>query len=73
MAYYRLYFLDGAGAHIRSFAQFEAASDRDAVAAAEAQRTSAAMELWCERRKVRRWEPLWPAGASRGLGAQLPT
>lgn len=72
MAYYRLYFMDGLGAHIRSFEQFEAASDAEALAAAAAQRSATAMELWCERRKVMRWEALWPQPPRQAPAAHVP-
>jgi hypothetical protein len=45
MAYYRLYFFDGAGGHITGVAEFEAHSDPAAIAAAEATRGIAPMEL----------------------------
>ena len=56
MAYYRLYFLDGSGTHITGFTEFEAETDEAAIGTADAVRRTLAMELWCERRKVRRWE-----------------
>lgn len=58
MAYYRLYFLDGIDRRITSFNELEAASDAEALAAAERRRGPAGMELWCEGRKVRHWRPL---------------
>ena len=61
MAYYRLYFLDGLSRRIIGFDELEAVTDADALAAAEQRRGWAAMELWCEGRKVRQWEPLAPA------------
>jgi DNA-binding transcriptional regulator YiaG len=57
MAYYRLYFLDGSS-HIEHFREFEAITDAAAVAQSEQWRAANAMELWCERRKVKRWEAL---------------
>lgn len=71
MAYYRLYFLDGDDRRITGFDEFEAATDVGALAAAEARRGPAAMELWCEGRKVRYWEPLEPALPSRWSAARL--
>jgi len=65
MGYYRLYFLDGYDRRITDFDEFEAATDLCAIAAAESRRRMAAMELWCEDRKVRHWEPLGLAPPSR--------
>lgn len=72
MGYYRLYFLDGDHRRITGFDEFEAATDVGALAAAEQRRGPAAMELWCEGRKVRHWGPLeaalrprWSAGSLR--------
>jgi hypothetical protein len=58
MAYYRLYFLDGLNRRITGFEEFVAATDASALVAAENRRRLVAMELWCEGRKVRQWEPL---------------
>jgi hypothetical protein len=55
MAYYRLYLMDGLGGHVASFVEIEAESDSAAVDKAEAHRGHAAMELWCGRKKVKRW------------------
>ncbi|HXH53686.1 MAG TPA: hypothetical protein VNH53_09710 [Sphingomicrobium sp.] len=66
MAYYRLYFFDGAGGHITGVAEFEAHSDPAAIAAAEATRGIAPMELWCAERPVRRWAALPAAAVRRG-------
>ena len=72
MAYYRLYVLDGLSRRIIGFDEVEAATDAEALATAERRRGPAAMELWCEGRKVRQWEPLapalprrWPMGDAR--------
>lgn len=58
MAYYRLYFLDGASGRIREFREFEAAGDFAALARAQSWRGPAPMELWCLGRMVRRWQPV---------------
>jgi len=55
MAYYRLYFMDGLSGHVTSFIEIEANTDSDAVGRAETHRGHVAMELWCGRKKVKRW------------------
>ena len=55
MAYYRLYMMDGLTGHVTSFIEIEAGTDAEAVGRAEAQRAHVAMELWCGRKKVKRW------------------
>jgi len=55
MAYYRLYFMDGLGGHVTSFVELDADSEADAIARAEAHRSTVAMELWCGRKKVKHW------------------
>lgn len=73
MAYYRLYFLDGFDRRITGFDEFEAATDASALAIADDRRRMVAMELWCEGRKVRHWEPLGierPHGLPRAWQAQ---
>ena len=56
MAYYRLYFLDGAKDRIHEFREFEVDDDLAALAQASVWRSVTPMELWCGGRKVRRWE-----------------
>ena len=55
MAYYRLYLMDGSSGHVTSFIEIEAATETDALTQAETHRAHVAMELWCGRRKVKRW------------------
>jgi hypothetical protein len=55
MAYYRLYFLDGAQ-RIEHFREFELADDALATRQAAEWRCTMAMELWCGPRMVRRWD-----------------
>lgn len=55
MAYYRLYLMDGLSGHVTSFIEIEAKTDADAVRRAETHRGQVAMELWCGRKKVKRW------------------
>ena len=57
MAYYRLYFMDGLGGHVTSFHEIDAETEAEAIAHAEAHRGKVAMELWCGRKKVKRWQP----------------
>jgi hypothetical protein len=61
MAYYRLYFLDGFSGHIDHVRAFEARDDAAAVADASKWRGFAAMELWSNDRKIRRWEAVYRA------------
>ena len=58
MSYYRLYFMDTYSGHIERFEEFEAADDGEATAFAESKQGTLAVELWCSRRKVTRFEPL---------------
>jgi hypothetical protein len=55
VAYYRVYFLDGLSGHIKTFREFEASDDADAIMIAEGWRESQAMELWEKDRKVQSW------------------
>jgi hypothetical protein len=67
VAYYRLYFLDGSN-RIEQFREFEAITDLVAIAQADEWRDRGAMELWSEKRKVRRWAALQPsAEAAAGV------
>lgn len=56
MSYYRLYFMNTFNGHIERFEEVESAQDVDAVARALDQQGPLAMELWCEHRKVARFE-----------------
>ena len=56
MSYYRLYHLDPATSSIIRFDEFEASDDGAAEALAETKLRSSPMELWQERRKVRRFD-----------------
>ena len=58
MGYYRLYFMDPRSGHISAFESIEAESDEAALAAAEKHRGGHALELWCQGRKVQRFEPV---------------
>jgi len=55
MAYYRLYLMDGSSCHVTSFIEIEAATEADAISRAENHPVNVAMELWCGRKKVKRW------------------
>ncbi|HET7816558.1 MAG TPA: hypothetical protein VFK58_03155 [Sphingomicrobium sp.] len=63
MAYYRLYFFDGAGGRIQEFREFEAEDDLAAGRKAIAWRGIGPMELWSGQRKVDRWDGLRPVRA----------
>jgi hypothetical protein len=56
MAYYRLYFLDPRTDRIDRVAELVATDDVEAIRLAGAQTGSDAMELWCETRKICRFE-----------------
>ena len=51
MPYYRLYLFDAAG-HIRSFVDFDCATDGKAIELARQHRHTHAMELWEHNRRV---------------------
>ena len=55
MAYYRLFLMDGSSGHVTSFIEIDAATEADAISRAEDHLAHVAMELWCGRRKVKRW------------------
>ena len=56
MSYYRLYFLHRFSGHIVRFAEFEAPDDGAALALAAEHEGDQPLELWCEHRKVKRFE-----------------
>ena len=56
MSYYRLYFLHTFSGHIERFQEMEAERDEEAIERALDQQGSLAMELWCQHRKVARFE-----------------
>lgn len=56
MAYYRLYFMDPRSGHIIAFEPIEVAGDEAAIAHAEKHVGWQPLELWCEGRKVHRFE-----------------
>ena len=58
MSYYRLYFMSTFNGHIERFEEFEANEDADAIARGLDQQGPLALELWCQHRKVARFEPL---------------
>ena len=55
MAYYRLYLVSQTGDHFVGFEEIEAADDVEAVRLAESQCGAHALELWCGKRKVKRF------------------
>lgn len=64
MTYYRLYFMDGLSGHVTSFVELDAEGDEQAILQSETHRGQVAMELWCRRRKVKRWPPNFSAQLS---------
>ena len=58
MSYYRLYFMNTFNGHIERFEEFEADEDADGIARGLDQQGPLALELWCQHRKVARFEPL---------------
>ena len=52
--------MDSLSGHVESFVELEAVDDDAAVSQAGAHRGRVAMELWCGRRKVKRWPPNFP-------------
>lgn len=56
MTYYRLYFMSRASGHIERFEQIDAVDDVAAVRIARKQTDQQPMELWCQGRKVKRFE-----------------
>lgn len=63
---YRLYRLDRFTGHIVGVEEFHAGSDVDAVHTIENRPRTEAMELWQERRKIRRFD------AAPDIGAPTP-
>ena len=61
MAFYRLYFFNGA-AHIDRVHEVEAEHDAEAIRLSELWREGRSMELWQRNRLVKRWDPLPPQG-----------
>ena len=61
VAYYRLYFLDPHSGHIAAFEAIEAEDDARALTVAENRLGWQPLELWCQGRKVQRFEAEEPA------------
>jgi hypothetical protein len=57
MPSYRLYFMADNG-HIERLHEFEANDDSIAIGEAEQRRDVGPMELWCNARKVKRWDSI---------------
>ena len=57
MLYYRLYFMNNAG-RIIGFEELEAPADEAALDLARAHEGGQLMELWCQDRKVHRFEAI---------------
>ena len=58
VGYYRLYFMDPRSGHILAFESIEAEDDAGAIALAEGHVGWQPLELWCQGRKVQRFEAL---------------
>ena len=56
MAWYRLYFLNSKSDRIERVAELEAADDDEAIRLAAGHQGSDPTELWCEGRKICRFE-----------------
>ena len=56
MAYYRVYFINQRSGHFERFAEFDAASDGEAIAHAGTYESDQPVELWCGGRMVCRLE-----------------
>lgn len=71
MSCYRLYFLHPASGHIVRFAEYEAPGDAAAVAHATEHEGAHPLELWCQHRKVKRFEQVasGAVGLERKAGA----
>ena len=68
VANYRLYFMDPRSGHITAFEALEAADDQAAIAAAERHRGWQPLELWCQGRKVHRFEALASTAPRQRVG-----
>ena len=63
MAYYRLYFMDPRSGHISAFEAIEADDDQAAITISEKHLGWQPLELWCEGRKVQRFEAVTDASS----------
>ena len=68
MLYYRLYFMTAAG-RIRRFAEFDAPHDEAAITLAAEHAGEQPLELWCEKRMVRRFAAAAEAPAATRFAA----
>lgn len=59
MLYYRLYFMNASKGHIQRFAEFAAVDDAAAAALGGEYEGGHALELWCQQRKVKRFDPVY--------------
>ena len=66
MSYYRLYFMGRRSGHIERFEEIEAADDVAAVRIARKQAGHQPLELWCQARKVKRFDTAIVAAAGHG-------
>lgn len=56
MSHYRLFFIRPSSTHFADCEEFDAKTDADALASAEQRTRGAAMELWCDERKLWSWQ-----------------
>ena len=57
VAIYRLYLLESVETHIAGYKEFDAPDDAAAIRVADGFAGEYVMDLWCDRRKVRRFQP----------------
>lgn len=56
MPYYRLYYMNQSSGHIERFEEFDTADDVEAVRTVSPSAREQPLELWCENRKIQRFE-----------------
>ena len=71
MSFYRLNFMRRGSGHIERFEEIEAADDVAAVRIARKQAGQQPLELWCHRRKVKRFEATEMAAARHHQTTEL--
>lgn len=56
MPYYRFYYMNQSSGHIERFEEFETPDDVEAVRTVSPSAGEQPLELWCENRKIQRFE-----------------
>ena len=64
MSYYRLLFMKAADGPVVGTEEIAARDDVDAVRIASRKAGDQVMELWCDKRKVKRFAPVDPDGSA---------